>query len=350
MIEIKRGNIFDEDVEALVNSVNCVGVMGRGIALQFKDSFPDNYKAYRDACKRNEVTPGRMFVFETGRLDNPHYIINFPTKRHWRGKSRIEDIKAGLDALAHEIVTRNIVSIAIPPLGSDLGGLDWREVRPLIEEMLQETPHVSAVMFEPGYIPIDRPNYSTDVPKMTSGRATLISLIHHYLRGSLDPFVTLLEIHKLMYFMQQSGEKLNLRFQKANYGPYAENLRHLLKEIEGHYTAGYANNGDAPGQQIELVPGAIEEAEAYLVAQPGTSKKLTKVMELVEGFESPFGLELLSTVHWASLDDSYSREEGIVERTYSWGKRKEQFTRRQINLALQVLTNKGWLPSSGVIS
>ena len=92
MIEHKTGDIFAEDVEALVNSVNCVGIMGRGIALQFKKAFPKNFKAYADACKLNEVQPGRMFVFETGELANPRYIINFPTKRHWRGKSRMEDI------------------------------------------------------------------------------------------------------------------------------------------------------------------------------------------------------------------------------------------------------------------
>lgn len=137
MIEYKKGDILQEDVEALVNTVNCVGIMGRGIALQFKNAFPDNFKAYAAACDRNEVQPGRMFVFETGKLTNPKYIINFPTKRHWRGKSRIEDIDAGLVALVNEIRSRNIHSVAIPPLGSGLGGLDWSTVRPRIENSLR---------------------------------------------------------------------------------------------------------------------------------------------------------------------------------------------------------------------
>ena len=131
MIEYKTGDLFKEDVEALVNSVNCVGIMGRGIALQFKRAFPENFKAYAEACRRTEVQPGRMFVFETGELANPHYIINFPTKRHWRGKSRMEDIESGLEALASEVKERNIRSIALPPLGSDLGGLNWADVRSL---------------------------------------------------------------------------------------------------------------------------------------------------------------------------------------------------------------------------
>ena len=164
MIEYKTGNIIAEDAEALVNTVNCVGVMGRGIALQFKKAFPENFKSYAAACKRNEVRPGRMFVFETGQI-YPHYIINFPTKRHWRGKSRIEDIDAGLTALAEEIRARNIRSIALPPLGSGLGGLAWSEVRLRIESVLREFNDLKIVLFEPGGGPIDkRVNHSSDVP------------------------------------------------------------------------------------------------------------------------------------------------------------------------------------------
>ena len=168
MIEHKTGDIFAEDVEAIVNSVNCVGVMGRGIALQFKNVFPENFKAYAEACERNEVQPGRMFVFETGQLTNPRYIINFPTKRHWRGKSRIEDIEAGLQALAREIRDRNIRSIAIPPLGTNLGGLNWTDVRPSIEAALREIDNLAVTLFVPGSAPADgRPNRSSNVPRMT---------------------------------------------------------------------------------------------------------------------------------------------------------------------------------------
>ena len=155
MIEYKTGDIIAEQAEALVNTVNCVGVMGRGIALQFKKAFPQNFAAYAAACKRGDVQPGRMFVFETGQLF-PNYIINFPTKRHWRGKSRIEDIEAGLTALAKEIRQRNIRSIAIPPLGSGLGGLDWSAVRPRIESMLREFDDLKVVLFEPGGGPSDK--------------------------------------------------------------------------------------------------------------------------------------------------------------------------------------------------
>ena len=149
MIEHKTGDLFGEDADALVNSVNCVGVMGRGIALQFKKRFPENFKAYARACKRNEVTPGRMFVHETGQL-LPRYIINFPTKRHWKAKSRMEDIEAGLGALGQEIRERNIRSIAIPALGSSLGGLRWEDVRPRIEAALAGLGDVEVTLFGPG--------------------------------------------------------------------------------------------------------------------------------------------------------------------------------------------------------
>ncbi|MCY4385269.1 MAG: macro domain-containing protein [Nitrospinae bacterium] len=345
MIEHKTGNILVEDVEALVNTVNCVGVMGRGIALQFKKTFPENFKAYADACKRNEVQPGRMFVFETGQLTNPRYIINFPTKRHWRGKSRMEDIDDGLKALAEEIRTRDIRSIALPPLGSGLGGLSWREVRPRIEAMLQEFSDLRAIVYEPGGGPAEnkRTNRSKEVPKMTQGRAVLVNLMRRYLDGLLDPFVTLLEVHKLMYFMQIAGEPLRLNFREGPYGPYAENLRHVLTAIEGHLTSGYADGGDAPDKQLELVPGAVEDAREYLEAHPQTQSHFDRVSELVDGFESSFGLELLTTTHWVIRKDHARSLDEVVETIHSWSDRKKQFSRRQIQIACKALSEQGWL-------
>ena len=192
MITYKTGDILAEDAEALVNTVNCVGIMGRGIALQFKNAFPANFKAYEAACAHGDVQPGRMFVFETRQLTNPKYIINFPTKRHWRGKSRIADIEAGLVALVQEIRCRGIRSIALPPLGSGLGGLNWRDVRPRIEQSLGLLPELQAIVFEPAGAPeSDQMTKSRDVPQMTPGRAALIGLMHRYLAGLMDPFVTL---------------------------------------------------------------------------------------------------------------------------------------------------------------
>lgn len=349
MIEYKTGDILTEDVEALVNTVNCVGIMGRGIALQFKNAFPENFKSYAAACKRNEVQPGRMFVFETGQLTNPHYIINFPTKRHWRGKSRIEDIDAGLASLTEEIRSRNIRSIAIVPLGSGLGGLDWSEVRPRIEETLREFSDLKVIVFEPSGASADkRANRSSNVPPMTAGRAALVGLMHRYLGGLLDPFITLLEVHKLMYFMQQTGEPLRLNYAKGPYGPYAENLRHVLKAVEGHLVSGYADGGDAPDKQLKLVPGALEDAISFLKNEAETKERFERVSNLVEGFESPFGLELLSTVHWIVSKEHVQNMDDVAARTYAWNDRKKQFSRRQIALAVDVLSRKNWIENLGI--
>ena len=349
MIEYRTGNILEADAEALVNSVNCIGFMGRGIALQFKKAWPENFKAYAMACRRGEVQPGKMFVFETGSLTNPRYIINFPTKRHWRGKSRIEDIEAGLRALVDEIRGRGIRSIAVPPLGSGLGGLEWSEVRVRIEQALGDLPGVHVIVFEPiGAVPLPKSMRRGKVSKMTLGRAALVGLMDRYLQGLLDPFVSLLELHKLMYFMQEAGEPLRLRFVKGPYGPYAENLRHVLHAIEGYYTSGYGAGGDQPNKVLELVPGAVEEARRVLGKQRKTRERFERVVQLVEGFESPYGLELLATVHWIATRERPTTADELVQLFYAWDDRKRRFTRRQILLAARVLKEKGWIESPPV--
>ena len=185
---------------------------------------------------------------------------------------------------------------------------------------------------------------------MTAGRAALAGLMDRYLRALLDPFVTLLEVHKLLYFMQASGEPLGLRYQKAPYGPYAENLRHVLNEIEGQFISGYADGGDAPGKQLELVPGAVGDATSFLKDHPETRARFDRVADLVEGFESSFGLELLATVHWVAAENPTATPEDAVAGTYAWDERKRQFSERQIRLALDVLREKGWLAGYPAVS
>lgn len=344
MIEYTGGNILFADTEALVNTVNCVGVMGRGIALQFKNAFPKNFKEYEAACKRQEVQPGQMFVFATGELANPKYIVNFPTKRHWRGNSRMEDIDSGLIDLVNVIRRLNITSIAIPPLGSGLGGLQWGDVKPRIERAFDGLAEVRVLVYEPNGAPMsDKMVQAREVPEMTAGRAALVELISRYLNGLLDPFVSLLEVHKLMYFMQEAGEPLRLTFNQAHYGPYAENLRHVLRAIEGHFVSGYADGGDAPDKPLALVPGAVDEANQFLSHHLETRSRFDKVAELVEGFESPFGLELLSTVHWVAKETVVTSKADVIERVYAWSDRKRQFTPRQIGIAFDVLSQKGWV-------
>jgi O-acetyl-ADP-ribose deacetylase (regulator of RNase III) len=344
MIRWTTGNILDSPAEALVNTVNCVGVMGRGIALQFKAAFPKNFTAYAAACDRGEVQPGRMFVFDLQQLTSPRYIINFPTKRHWRGKSRIEDIESGLHALSQEIRERKIKSIAIPPLGSGLGGLDWKSVRPLIERALAPLSDVSITVFEPSTVASTiEPNRSTNVPTMTAGRAALVALIDRYIGAHMDPSISLLEIHKLMYFLQRAGEVPRLRYVKGPYGPYAENLRHVLRDIEGHLVSGYGSHGEEPDKPIELVPGALADAQTFLVRYEDTRRRLEDVRELVAGFETSFGLELLATVHWVMDREGADGDSEIERATYAWNARKQRFAPEQIRIAAEQLRMHPWV-------
>lgn len=344
MIELTQGDILFADTEALVNTVNCVGVMGRGMALQFRKAYPVNFKIYEAACKRHEVLPGKMLVFETGLLTGPRYIVNFPTKRHWKGKSRIEDIDAGLPALVEEIRKRDIRSVAVPPLGCGLGGLDWNDVRPRIVQAFEKLPEVRVLVFEPAGAP--RPEVMVKekrAPGMTPGRAVLVELMSRYLAAVMDPFITLLEIHKLMYFMQEAGENLRLNYEKGTYGPYAKNLRHVLSVIEGHFITGYGDAEDDPQRPIELLPGVSESARAFIRSHPNSPARFNRVAKLIHGFETPFGMELLATVHWVCTREGAKSGDEAVERTYRWNDRKRGFDREEIALAREVLAAQGWL-------
>ncbi|MRX33185.1 macro domain-containing protein [Aminobacter sp. MDW-2] len=343
MVEFRTGNILDADVDALVNTVNCVGIMGRGIALQFKHAYPDNFKAYEAACKVKLVQPGSMFVFETGRL-SPRFIINFPTKRHWKGKSRIEDIASGLVDFVKVIKDRGIKSVAIPPLGAGLGGLAWSEVRPMIEQAVSNLPEVRTLIYEPAGAPDaaalarNRP-----IPTMTAGRAALVVLLQRYLNGLMDPFVSLLEAHKLLFFMQEAGQPLKLQFCKANYGPYAVNLRHVLNNIEGHLIAGYGDGGDDPTKALSIIPGAYEDANRVVAEDMATRERFDRVAKLIDGFETPYGMELLSTVYWAAQQDGARDFGEVVDTVYAWNDRKRQFSPEQIKLAYRTLIERDWL-------
>ena len=347
MIKYMTGDLLAADSEALVNSVNCVGVMGRGVALAFKRRFPDNFKAYKAACDWGELQPGRMFVFETSEL-MPRFIINFPTKQHWRASSRVADIEAGLSALVAEIERHRIHSIALPPLGCGLGGLEWTEVKPRIHRALAGVADLDTLVFEPyGSDSVEIPLLELKRPPMTPGRAALLGLMHRYLIGLAEPFVTLLEVHKLLYFMQEAGEPLRLQYVKAAHGPYAENLRHVLRALDGHYVKGGGAGGDRTDEPLNLVPGAIREAEVFLGQHPETRNRFDRVVDLVAGFESPFGLELLATVHCVINEIQTDAIPDVVRATHGWNNHKRQFSERQIELARDTLRRGEWLGTLG---
>jgi O-acetyl-ADP-ribose deacetylase (regulator of RNase III) len=349
MLELIMGNLLEADVEALVNTVNTEGVMGKGIALQFAKKFPEMAETYRQACKTGGVRPGHMHVYERNDMLNPRYIINFPTKRHWRSPSRMEDIETGLASLVEEIRKRGIRSIAVPPLGCGNGGLDWREVQPRIERALRTLSGVKVLLYPPAGAPeASKIAHQTERPEMNPSRAIVLKIWDRYF--ALGYQLTLLEVHKLLYFLQEAGEPLRLRFAKDIYGPYADNLRHLLHRFEGHFTLGFADGRNKPDTQIELLPGTMSEADQFLASHADQSReslrRLDRVTDLIQGFESPYGMELLSTVHWAAAHENAAAGglAAIRQAVADWNPRKRKLMKPEhIELAWKQLMARGWV-------
>lgn len=347
MIELAQGNLLEAPVEALVNTVNTKGVMGRGIALQFKQAYPAMFREYEQACEADEIHLGQMYVFDLGGLaGGPRWIICFPTKDHWRGKSRLADIEAGLDDLVRTIKKLRIRSIAVPPLGCGLGGLDWNEVRPRIEAALSQVQDVKVLLFTPSGAPAPAamPN-RTERPKMTPGQAALLLLAERYLAGMLDPCLNLLAIHKILYFLQQAGQPLKLKYEAYSHGPYAKNLRQVLIRMEKHYTQGYGEGKDNPTNTIEVLPGAVEEAKQFLHDNEPIHERLEKVSELIDGFEDPYGLELLSSLHWVMQQHPEARTNPdlAIAAVHDWNDGKRQRLKREhLYKAWERLTSQHW--------
>jgi len=348
MVEIAKGNLLEAETEALVNTVNCVGYMGKGIALQFKQAFPENFKAYQAACRVGEVVPGKMLVHDNGRLLNPRYIINFPTKRHWRGKSRLKDIELGLRALVSDVQNLGIRTIAVPPLGCGLGGLEWHVVRPMIEKAFSTVPDVCVLLFEPAGAPDAKAMPVRTVrPHMTPARAVFIKLMDAY--AALDYKRTLLEVQKLAYLLQEAGELLQLNYEPGHYGPYAPNLNKVLEIMEGHLIRGYGDT-QKPDAEIELLSGAVEEATEFLTSRPESVARLERVAKLIEGFETPYGMELLTSVHWVAHRGGPTGRapvrdpETAISQIHDWNRRKKRVFRPQhIRTAWKQLDTNGWM-------
>lgn len=304
MLTFIQGNLLTADVEAVVNTVNTWGVMGKGIALMFRERYPGNNAAYEAACKTKEVEVGRMFVTPTNELTGPQWIINFPTKKHWRHPSKIEWVETGLEDLAKVVRDLGIRSIALPPLGCGNGGLDWQEVRPLIEKMVAAMPDVRIVAYEPTekYQNVAK---RSGVEKLTIPRALIAEAIRRYWVLGIE--CTLLEIQKLAWFLeratvrQQQKDVLKLAFQADKYGPFSPRLNHLLNALDGSYLRSDKRISDCtPMDTIAFNEIKADAVSAFLGA--GEAKVFAQVLketdELIDGFQSPLGMELLATVDW----------------------------------------------------
>lgn len=333
-IQYTKGNLLEADVEALVNTVNTVGVMGKGIALMFKERFPHNTLAYEKACSAKLVSTGKMFVTKTGELSGPSWIVNFPTKQHWRGNSRIEWIRAGLEDLRYFIIANNIRSIAIPPLGAGNGGLAWDEVKPLIESTLEPLSQVEILVYEPTkqYQNVSK---KEGVKRLTPERAMIAELIRRYWVLGIE--CSMLEIQKLAWILSRVIDKqklpnnLKLNFEANFYGPFASNLNHLLNALDGSYLQSDKRIPDCdPLDVIAFVDGQKDFVQAYLNTEAKQYlPALEEASKVINGFESPYGMELLSTVDWLHAEQNYDLTlEAIKSGLENWPAGKRWATRK----------------------
>lgn len=339
MITEGQGSLLASDADALVNTVNTVGVMGKGVALQFKKAFPNNFKEYEKACRNGEVVLGKMFVTYTG-MFSPRIIINFPTKGHWKSNARLSDIKAGLSDLIEVVQRENIQRIAVPPLGCGLGGLRWEDVRPLIVSAFSTLPDVEVILYAPGMSKVHHSPVNTPKPPMTNWMAALILLLREY--AVLGFEASHLEAQKLVYFLSEANEPLKIRFVKADYGPYDQGMRQALLAMDGHYVRDFGDGRRL--DPVSLMEGAVESAEAFLHASPETISRVEEVAALISGFESPYGLELLATVHWVATREGAESDDDIILKAHEWNSRKRMLLKPEhIRVAAEQLRSKGWL-------
>jgi len=352
MIKFTTGNLLDAEAEALVNTVNTVGVMGKGVALMFKEAFPENFRIYEAACKSGEMQVGKMLVTEReDLLSGPRWIINFPTKKHWRNPSKMEWVTEGLEDLKRAIAIRGIKSVALPPLGSGNGGLDWQQVRSRMEASLQSMPNVDFLVYEPAsqYQNVTR---RSGVEMLTPARALVAELVRRYWVLGIE--CTVLEVQKLAYFLERNiklqgiDNPLDLHFKAERYGPYALRLTHLLNAMDGSYLRCFKRLADAdPFDLIWFDDDKKDRVTAYLMTPEAKvyGSALETTATLIDGFQSPLGMELLATVDWLISHGLKDRTtSGVRTALRQWpggegsGERKRKiFDERLIDLALERL-------------
>ncbi len=323
MIQYVTGNLLESEAEALVNTVNTVGVMGKGIALQFKKKFPNNFKIYAKACKNKELKIGKLQVTEDETMfSGRKIIINFPTKTDWRKPSEYSYIQEGLNELVKLINERGIKSIAIPPLGSGNGGLDWNKVKRILENKLSDI-NCEIFIYEPSSN--IREVLRKERVKLTPARAMLLSVLYELVRNG--EFVSEFSAEKIAYFLQRFGTKevFKLTFKPNFYGPYSGKVRHVLYYLNGSYIMGYSAKDKKPFEELGLIPDAENDVINYLAKSENSEYKFIaeKTKKFLSGFYSPFGLELLSTIDFIRSEKGANTHESITHELENWSKRKK---------------------------
>jgi O-acetyl-ADP-ribose deacetylase (regulator of RNase III)/uncharacterized protein YwgA len=339
-----KGNLLEANTQALVNTVNTVGVMGKGIALQFKERFPMNFKIYADACKKGEVKVGKMLVVKENTINGAIIIINFPTKTEWFKKSQYSYIEEGLKDLVRVINEYKIESIAIPPLGCGNGGLNWTKVKLLMDKYLGGLTNVAIQVYEPNDAVkeiLQKEEQKKEVG-LTAARAMLLDALYTYVLRGEDASV--FAANKLAYFLQRSGEKMKLQFVGHSYGPYAQAVEKVLYALNGKYLKGLEQMSAKAFEPLELNFDKYNEVKEYIDKELTFEQRerLRSLYKLIDGFESSLALEILASVDFLRHENQNISEDELFEKIQDWNERKKNLVKKEyISIAVQHLNNHG---------
>ena len=341
MINYITGNILDSEAQAIVNTVNTVGVMGKGIALQFKKAYPNNYKSYSVACKNNEVLVGKMFVTTDSNISSGEkIIINFPTKQNWRKPSEYIYIEDGLDDLIDVIKHNQIKSIAIPPLGAGNGGLKWEKVKKIIEDKLSSL-NIEIFVYEPTSQIVEK--LKIERVKLTDARALLLYVLYDLVKNG--EYVSEFSSEKVSYFLQRFGAKkyFKLQFAPNFYGPYSGKVRYVLNALNGSYIMGYSDMDKKPFEPLTIVADGFNEVKSHIESKPELTLIAKDTTNFLSGFYSDFALELLSSIDFIASKEKSFDKQVISNKLSDWSDRKQSMfsNPKYIDISVRHLQSAG---------
>ena len=306
--------------------------------------FPQNFKAYKAACKNGLVKTGKMFVFTELDLQGQKIIVNFPTKEEWYKNSQYKWIEEGLEDLVNVIHELKIKSISIPPLGCGNGGLQWEKVKDLMIHYLGNLAEVEVLVYEPNAQIkniLQKENSKKEV-KLTPARAMLLFALFKF--EKYGEYSTVFTANKLAYFLQESGENLKLKFEPYTYGPYAQAVEKVLYALNGKYLKGLEQMNAKPFEPLQLNYSRFKEVEDYVTTNLSEEQRnrLESLFEAIEGFESTLSLEILSSVHYITSKHPQIEKAEIVGKIKEWNKRKSDLiTEKYVSIAYEHLEDYG---------
>jgi O-acetyl-ADP-ribose deacetylase (regulator of RNase III) len=359
MIRVVKGDLFQSEAQTLVNTVNCVGVMGKGIALGFRKRFPEMYEDYVRRCNAGDVHLGQPYLYKSL---VPPWILNFPTKEHWRSVARLSDIVTGLDYLAKYYKTWGIKSLAVPPLGCGEGQLEWRVVGPTLYRKLAALD-ISVELYAPYDVPETElateflsstdngTKLATDTPEKVEAAGIALAVILRLIER--EPYhwpVGRTTFQKLAYFATQAGIPIGLEYRRGSYGPFSQGLKRLQSKL--------INNGlvteERLGRMFELRTGptyedAVEQYRGQLEAWRPAIERVADLFLRVDTKSA----EVLASAHYVahqltarsrSRGEPIPTEQDAVDGVLAWKMRRQPpLSSDEVASAVRGLNVLGWI-------